>query len=99
MSTAKLLYRRLDALFGVLKTRRAQPKLLESFLEDSYATLRDDLRLRAGVLYAEGRDAFSLSRTVGEGGGFVEALDPGRSPLAELVRHRVYIYPNPEADG
>ena len=46
MATAKLLYRRLDALFGSLKTRRPQPKLLDSFLEDCFANLKDDLRLR-----------------------------------------------------
>ncbi len=99
MVTPKLLYRRLDALFGGLKVRRAQPKLLESFLEDCFTTLREDLRLRAGVLYGEQRDGFTLLKTVGEGGGFVDALDPAGTPLAELVRHRVYIYSHPEADG
>jgi hypothetical protein len=34
MATAKLLYRRLDALFGSLKTRRPQPKVLDAFIED-----------------------------------------------------------------
>ncbi|HUL76372.1 MAG TPA: hypothetical protein VL691_03835, partial [Vicinamibacteria bacterium] len=60
MATAKLLYRRLDALFGALKTRRAQPKLLEAFLEDAFVNLKDDLRLRGGLLYAERRDNFAL---------------------------------------
>src|SRR5512138_998054 len=93
MATAKLLYRRLDALFGGMKTRRSQPKLVESFLEECFLSLREDLRLRGAVLYAERRDGFALVRTVGEVGTPVaEALDPAQSPLLELIRHRVYIF-------
>jgi sigma-B regulation protein RsbU (phosphoserine phosphatase) len=100
MATAKLLYRRLDALFGSLKTRRAQPKLLESFLEDAFANLRDDLRLRAGFLYAERRDNFALVKAVGEvERPPAETLDPALSPLAEVKRHRVYIFRDPDAEG
>ncbi|HVO11683.1 MAG TPA: PP2C family protein-serine/threonine phosphatase [Vicinamibacteria bacterium] len=98
MATAKLLYRRLDALFGGLKSRRSQPKLVEAFLEDSFQSLREDLRLRGAVLYAERRDGFALVKTVGEPGSPVaETLDPAQSPLAELVRHRVYIFGDPGA--
>jgi sigma-B regulation protein RsbU (phosphoserine phosphatase) len=100
MATAKLLYRRLDALFGSLKTRRTQPKLLETFLEDCFANLKDDLRLRGGLLYAERRDNFALVKTVGEVGQPVaETLDPAQPPLAEVKRHRVYIFRDPEAEG
>lgn len=100
MATAKLLYRRLDALFGEQKPRRGQPKHVEAFLEESFAGLREDLRLRAGLLYAERRDGFVLVRTVGEPGTPVaEALDPTQPPLAEVARHRVYIFGNPEAEG
>lgn len=100
MATAKLLYRRLDALFGSLKTRRSQPKLLEAFLEDSFANLKDDLRLRAGLLYAERRDEFALVKAVGEPGSpLAEALDPAQPPLAEVKRHRVYVFGDPDADG
>jgi sigma-B regulation protein RsbU (phosphoserine phosphatase) len=100
MATAKLLYRRLDALFGSLKTRRSQPKLLEAFLEDSFANLKDDLRLRAGLLYAERRDNFALVKVVGETGlPLAEALDPAQPPLAEVKRHRVYIFGDPDAEG
>ncbi len=101
MATAKLLYRRLDALFDSLKTRRAQPKLVEAFLEDCFATLRDDLRLRAGLLYAERRDGFVLVKAVGDvpGASPSETLDPERPPLADLVHHRVYVYRNPDLDG
>ncbi len=99
MATAKLLYRRLDALFGDLK-RRTQPKLLEAFLEDSFRTLRDDLRLRTGALYVERRDGFALVKTAGEPAApLAEWLDPTRPPLSDLARHRVYIYASPDAEG
>ncbi len=100
MASAKLLYRRLDALFGSLKTRKTQAKLIESFLEEALANLRDDLRLRAGLAYAERRDNFALVKAVGEAGApLAEALDPSLTPLAELSRHRVYIFSAPEAEG
>jgi sigma-B regulation protein RsbU (phosphoserine phosphatase) len=100
MATAKLLYRRLDALFGSLKSRRSQTRLLETFLEDSFANLKDDLHLRAGLLYAERRDDFALVKAVGDPGlPLAEALDPGQAPLAEVTRHRVYIFRDPDADG
>ncbi|HXY42334.1 MAG TPA: PP2C family protein-serine/threonine phosphatase [Vicinamibacteria bacterium] len=98
MAAAKLLYRRLDSLFGGLKSRRSQPKLVEAFLEDCFQTLREDLRLRGAALYAERRDGFALVKTVGEPGSPVaEALDPQHSPLVEVVRHRVYIFGDPGA--
>ena len=100
MATPKLLYRRLDALFGGLKTRRAQPKLLEAFLEDAFASLRDDLRLRGGLLYAERRDGFALVKAVGDvSGPNLEALDAAQPPIAEVARHRVYIFSSPGAEG
>jgi len=99
MATAKLLYRRLDALFGSLKTRRPQPKVLDSFLEDCFANLKDDLRLRGGLLYAEGRDNFTLVKTVGDPGApLAETLDPALAPLAEVARHRVYVFANTNAE-
>src|SRR3972149_2458332 len=84
MDTAKRLYRRLDALFGTLKPRRFQPKLLESFLEECFASLRDDLRLSAGLLYGERRDGFSLIRMVGDLRGPVAAAPDPPPPLAIL---------------
>ena len=100
MATAKLLYRRLDALFGSLKTKRPQSKLIEAFVEDALANLKDDLRLRAGLVYAERRDNFALVKSLGEPGTPVaETLDPALTPLAELARHRVYIFSSPEAAG
>jgi len=100
MATAKLLYRRLDALFGSLKTRRSQPKLVEGFLEDALASLRDDLRLRTGLVYAERRDNFVLMKSAGEAvTPLADTLDAAATPLAELQRHRVYIFGDPEAEG
>jgi sigma-B regulation protein RsbU (phosphoserine phosphatase) len=101
METAKLLYRRLDALFGELKPRgRQPPRLLEAFLQESFAHLRDDLRLLAGLLYVERRDGFALTRAVGDlAAPPVETLDPGRPPLAELIKHRVYIFRDPDTEG
>ena len=100
MATAKLLYRRLDALFGSLKTKRPQSKLIEGFVEDALASLKDDLRLRAGLVYAERRDNFALVKTFGEAGSPVaESLELALSPLTELARHRVYIWSAPETAG
>jgi sigma-B regulation protein RsbU (phosphoserine phosphatase) len=100
MATAKLLYRRLDALFGSLKTRRPQPKVLDAFLEDCFVNLKDDLRLRGGLLYAERRENFALVKAVGDPGlPLAETLDPALSPLAEVARHRVYIFRDPDAEG
>lgn len=100
MDTAKLLYRRLDSLFGALDPKQAQPKQVESFLEEAFRTLRDDLRLKAGLLYAERRDEFTLTRTVGDPGGRVaESLDPAKDPLAQVFRHRVYVFGDPGAES
>ena len=100
MATAKLLYRRLDALFGSLKTRRSQSKLVETFLEEALANLKDDLRLRAGLVYVERRDNFALLKATGDAGAPVaETLDPALTPLTELARHRVYIFSAPDAEG
>jgi phosphoserine phosphatase RsbU/P len=96
---AKLLYRRLDSLFGSLDPRRPTARLLESFLQECFQILTDDLRLRAGLLYSEGRDGFSLRKQVGDPGGAVpdtlEATDPS---LALVFQHRVYIFSDPEAE-
>jgi len=100
MATAKLLYRRLDALFGSLKTRRSQSKLVETFLEEALANLKDDLRLRAGLVYVERRDYFALLKATGDAGSPVaETLDAAATPLSELARHRVYIFSAPDAEG
>jgi serine phosphatase RsbU (regulator of sigma subunit) len=99
MDPAKLLYRRLDALFGELKPRRQQPKFLEAFLEEGFARLRDDLRLLAGLLYVERRDGFALVKTAGDlAAPPAETLDPSRPPLDKVIKHRVYIFGDPDAE-
>jgi sigma-B regulation protein RsbU (phosphoserine phosphatase) len=94
----KLLYRRLDSLFGGVDKQLPQSGLVESFLEQAFLDLRDDLRLRAGLLYAERRDGFELQKRVGDPRGAVaELLDPALAPLQHTFRHRVYIFADASA--
>jgi sigma-B regulation protein RsbU (phosphoserine phosphatase) len=98
---AKLLYRRLDRLFGVWDRARPQGELLQVFMDELFATLKDDLHIRAAFLYGERRDGFELVRKIGEtsGGVVVEHLDPSSAPLSLIFKHRVYIFADPDADG
>jgi stage II sporulation SpoE-like protein len=90
---AKLLYRRLDSLFGAIDPRRPPRRALEGFLEDAYRTLREDLRLAGGALFAEGRDGFTLVRTVGQPGeALPESLEVAQPPLSLLAAHGVYVF-------
>jgi sigma-B regulation protein RsbU (phosphoserine phosphatase) len=93
----KLLYRRLDSLFGALDPTRTQRDLIESFLEEAFRTLKDDLRLRSGMLYAERRDAFELLRHVGERDGLPEEMSPAVPPLSLVLKHRAYIFADTES--
>jgi sigma-B regulation protein RsbU (phosphoserine phosphatase) len=96
---AKYLYRRLDSLLAGLDPRRSQARVLESFLEDSFLALSGELRLRAGLLYAEGREGFALKKTVGQPGGPVaETLPLSGPPLSLVFSNRVYIFGEPEAE-
>ena len=97
---AKYLYRRLDSVLGAFDRRRSQDRVLESFLEDSFRALQEDLRLKAGLLYAEGRDQFDLKKTVGDPGGVVAGmLGPSAPALSLIFQHRVYVFADAEADG
>jgi serine phosphatase RsbU (regulator of sigma subunit) len=97
---AKLLYRRLDSLLGTLDLSRPGRKVVVSFLEEAFRTLRDDLGLRAGVLYAEKREGFGLVKTVGElRAPARDVLDGGASPVSLVLQHGVYIFPDPGAEG
>jgi len=97
---AKLLYRRLDSLFGAFDPRLSQRELVERFLEDCFRALREDLHLRAALLFIERRDDFVLTKTVGEPGGPVaDTLEAEGAPLQHIFRHRVYIFPEPLAEG
>src|SRR6185295_18958078 len=62
---AKLLYRRLDSLLGALDVSRPGKEIVVSFLQEAFRTLKEDLRLRAAALYAEGREGFTLVKTFG----------------------------------
>jgi sigma-B regulation protein RsbU (phosphoserine phosphatase) len=91
----KLLYRRLDSLLGALDPSRPQRPLLESFLDDAFRSLKDDLRLRAALLYGERRDGFELLKAAGEAlTPLPELLEPTLPALGAIFRHRVYIFPN-----
>jgi sigma-B regulation protein RsbU (phosphoserine phosphatase) len=97
---AKLLYRRLDRLFGAWDRARPQGELLEVFMDELFATLKDDLRIRAAFLYAERRDSFELIKKIGETTGAVaDQLDPSSGPLSLIFKHRVYIFADPDAEG
>jgi phosphoserine phosphatase RsbU/P len=97
---AKLLYRRLDSVLGALDVSRPGKKLLVSFLEQAFRTLRDDLRLRAAVLYAEGREGFSFVKAVGDlKSPARDTLDPAAPPVSLVLQHGVYIFPDPAAEG
>lgn len=96
---AKLLFRRLDSLFGALKPNRPVRRVLESFLEDVFRTLKDDLALHSAFLYAEREDGFALLKQVGEPGDApVESLPAAATPVALVLEHRVYIFADPGRD-
>jgi sigma-B regulation protein RsbU (phosphoserine phosphatase) len=96
----KLLYRKLDALFGALDMNQAPSEALASFLDLAFQGLRDVLRLSGGALYSEGRDGFVLQKEVGEiDGAVAESIEAARPPLSLVLRHRVYIFADPGAEG
>jgi len=96
---AKLLYRRLDSLFGALDAELPPRRLMESFLEDAFRTLKADLRLQAAVLYGEVRDGFTLLKTAGRlDRPPAETVDLLSRPLALLLQHGVYIFADPDHD-
>lgn len=89
----KQLYRRLDNLFGELRPGRSQRSMLEAFLEDAFAALREDLSMRGALLYAEGSEGFELLRRVGQTpAAAAEQLEAAEPPLEALVRHGVYVF-------
>jgi sigma-B regulation protein RsbU (phosphoserine phosphatase) len=96
---AKPLYRHLDRLFGTVDGQRPRKKVMESFLEEFFRTLRDDLRLRGGVMYEPRRDNIGLLSQVGDlPGTLPETLDPDLPPVRLVFRHGVYIFADPGSD-
>jgi sigma-B regulation protein RsbU (phosphoserine phosphatase) len=93
---AKLLYRRLDGLLGAFDPARPGAVLMQSFLGDAFRALGDDLRLKAGTLYAERRDEFERTDGVGdEARGMPETLECGSPVLRLALQHGVYIFDSP----
>src|SRR5688572_17408009 len=93
---AKPLYRHLDRLFGAVDGQRSRKKVMESFLDEFFRTLKDDLHLRGGVVYEPRRDDIALLRQVGDVGGVsAETLDPELPPAQLIFRHGVYIFAEP----
>jgi phosphoserine phosphatase RsbU/P len=93
----KLLYRRLDRLFGAWKLGRPPRELLETFLDEFFAALAEPLRLRGGALYSERRDGFELLKQVGPIPASADFIATNAAPLALLFKHRVYIFAEPDA--
>lgn len=95
----KLLYRRLDSLFGGLDAALPPRALLEAFLSQAFETLKADLRLQAGVLYTERREGFALLRTVGKlGFEAPDPVEPSVRPMALALQHGVYIFADADHD-
>jgi sigma-B regulation protein RsbU (phosphoserine phosphatase) len=97
---AKLLYRRLDSLFGEVEGHRPRKKVMESFLEQFFRMLHEDLHLVAGLLYAPRRDDLELLSQVGDLRGLPvpDSVDPDLPPLRLVFQHGVYIFVNPAAE-
>jgi len=93
---AKILYRRLDALFRSISSDSSPTRLLEIFLDDLYRTFHEDLHLSAIFLFQERRTRFSLTDHI----GCIETLPakylhPNNPLLQLLFEHLVYIYADP----
>ncbi len=95
----KLLYRRLDRLFGAWKVGRPPQELLETFIEEFFTHLKDHLRLKGAALYSERRDGFALVKQVGGLGPLADEVDRGSPPFSLLAKHRVYIFSDPGAES
>src|SRR5215212_9876095 len=92
----KLLYRRLDGLLGAFDPTRPGPVLMRAFLADAFRFLGDDLRLKAGTLYAERRDDFERVEGVGdETKGMPDVLQCKAPSLQLVLQHGVYIFDAP----
>src|SRR5262245_26215025 len=96
---AKLLYRRLDSLLKAFDRPQPPRVLTKTFLMQVLETLGADLRLVAGVHYAEGRDGFALQDVAGRlEGRPAELLDASSPPVALVLQHGVYIFADPDHD-
>jgi phosphoserine phosphatase RsbU/P len=88
----------LHGLFNRLERQRSQQG--GDFIEEVFHAVRDDLGLRGLLVYGERRDGFELSHRVGEGGEApAERIETSWPPVAFVLRHRVYIFADPEEAG
>ena len=88
----------LHGLFNRLERRRSPQG--DDFIEEMFHALREDLGLRGLLVYGERRDGFELCHRVGEGvETLAELIPPVWPPVALALRHRVYIFADPEDPG
>jgi len=83
----------LHGLFNRLERRSQQGS---DFIEEVFLAVREDLGLRGLLVYGERRDGFELSHRVGEAEALAERIQPSWPPVAFVLRHRVYIFADPE---
>ena len=93
---AKLLYRRLDALFGSIEKARTTRRLVEAFLDGVCRELAEPLRLGSASLYMERPSGFRFSKQVGDSlEGVFDTLDPETAPLSLVLQHGVFLFGDP----
>jgi sigma-B regulation protein RsbU (phosphoserine phosphatase) len=95
-----LLYQKLNTLFNGLEHQARDGQPLESFVEDAFQALKLDLRLLGVLVFVERREGFELRKQVGEWKEAAGESIPASSPtLRQVLRHRVYIFADPEEPG
>lgn len=88
----------LHGLFNRLERHRSQQG--DDFIEEVFHAVREDLALRGLLVYCERRDGFELSHRSGDGAEtLAERIQAAWPPVALVLRHRVYIFAEPEEPG
>ena len=99
-SGPKLLYRRLDSLFGDMDYRKPHRRLMEGFLEDLFKGMGQDLGWVSGRLYGERSSGFGLLKSAGQAAAPEKKEIPATLPSVDLLlKHRTYIYAEPDQAG
>jgi sigma-B regulation protein RsbU (phosphoserine phosphatase) len=94
---AKHLYRLLDALFRSIEKARTPRRLVEAFLDGLFRELAGRLRFKSASLYIERVSGFRLSKQLGEPlESAFDTLSPDTEPLSQVLRHRVFLYADPD---
>jgi len=90
----------LHGLFNRLERQRSGAQQPDDFIEEAFHALKEDLGLRGVLVYGERRDGFELRKRVGEGAEtLTELIESGWPSVALVLRHRVYIFADPEEPG